>query len=190
MKLHRVFGITLACSTLLWSDSAAALDWQVDPAASTLEFRGESQGEAFDGRFVRFEADIRFNPDDLAGSRFDVRIALDSVDTQNAERDEMLVDPAFFDLGRQAQGRYVAERFSALGDGRFRADGVLALNGIEQPVPLEFDFVQKDGDATLDGRAVLDRLQFEVGHGDWADPDAIAREVQVHTRLVLRPASS
>jgi len=189
MKLHRAFGIVLACCALLWSDSAAARDWQVDAAASTLGFRGESQGERFDGLFRSFVADIRFDPADPAGGRFDVRIALESVDTQNAERDEMLVDPAFFDVDRQAQARYVAERFEALGDGRFRADGVLALNGIEQPVPLEFTFEQQDGQATLDGRAVLDRLQFEVGSGDWADPDAIAREVQVHTRLVLRPAS-
>lgn len=189
MKLYRGYGIALACCALLWSESAAARDWQVDATASTLGFRGESQGETFDGHFRSFVADIRFDPADPAGGRFDVRITLESVDTQNAERDEMMVDPAFFDVGRQAEARYVAERFEALGGGRFRADGVLALNGLEQPVRLEFAFEQQDDQATLDGRAVLDRLQFDVGSGDWADPDTIAREVQVHTRLVLRPAT-
>lgn len=174
-----------ALFALLAADSGAR-DWTSDPAQSTLGFRAEAQGEAFDGRFERFEPIIRFDPAQLDESRFDVRIDLSSVDTQNVERDQMLADPAFFDSATRPQARYVADTFTALGGDRYRADGVLTLNAIERPVPLEFRWITDGSGAVLDGSAVLDRLAFGVGSGDWSDPDTIGREVRVDTRLSLR----
>lgn len=182
----RKFPTTAWLAALLVSLPAAATDWHSDPAGSTLEFTAESQGESFDGRFARFEPRIRFDPDAPQQGRFDVAVALDSVDTGNDERDEMLADPAFF--GRASRAHYHADAFTALGGDRFRADGMLQLNGIEHPVALEFTFVVDNGRAVLTGEAVLDRLAFEVGSGDWEDPDMIARDVRVRTRLDLRPA--
>jgi polyisoprenoid-binding protein YceI len=182
----RLSHLILACSALLLPLCTLAGDWRVDPADSRLGFRAEAQGEAFDGRFTRFEARIRFDPGSLDDSRFEVDIALDSVDSRNSERDEMLAEPEFFNIRADASARYRAERFEALGDGRFRALGELTLRGVTRPVPLDFDWRAEAGSATLDGGAELDRLAFEVGGGDWADADVIAHAVRVTTRLVLR----
>ncbi len=180
----RMLLLSIALPALL-SLPAVARDWQADPARSQLAFSGHIEGEAFDGRFERFVPRIRFDPDALDRSRFDVTITLVSVDTQHDERDATLREPEFFAIASQPEARYLADRFSALGNGRFRADGTLQLNGIEQPVALEFTF-ERDGDrAVLTGDTVLDRLAFGVGRGDWADTALIARDVQVRTRLVL-----
>src|SRR5688572_20829332 len=64
---------------------------------SRLQFTTSVDGEDFTGRFDKFDAAIRFDPADLAGSRFEVRIALNSARTDNAERDEALLGPEFFD---------------------------------------------------------------------------------------------
>lgn len=174
---------------LLWLPAGVfAADWRVLPGASSLGFSAEAQGETFDGRFSRFEARIRFDPAALEASRFEVEIALDSVDSQNSERDDMLAEAEFFDSAKQPNARYVAERFVALGGSRYRADGELELRGVRRPVALQFDWSVDGEQARLTGEASLDRLAFGVGSGEWEDTELIAREVAVHATLLLRRA--
>jgi len=168
---------------------AAGANWQVDTATSTLGFRGTAQGEAFDGRFKQFQAKIRFDPADLANSRFEVDIATGSADSENAERDETLLSSEFFDSEAQPNARYVAERFEAIDATRYRALGTLTLRGISKPVPFEFEWKPGPPGAELIGKARLDRLDFNVGSGDWADPEMIAPQVEVMAHLKLRPAA-
>ena len=164
--------------------SAQASDWETDAANSTLGFVGSAQGEDFSGQFGAFDALIRFDPEALEASRFEVDIDLRSADTQNAERDETLQGSAFFRTRREPMARYVAESFRALEDGRFAADGELTLRGVTQPVTLEFSFAE--GKPTvLEGEATLDRTQFDVGGGDWASDSDIRHVVRVVTRLEL-----
>lgn len=165
--------------------TAHAADWNVDAAASSLTFTGTAEGEAFTGRFKEFSPTIRFDPADLAASRFEVRIALASADSDNAERDETLHGSEFFSVRTFPQATYTASAFRDLGGGKFAADGTLSLRGVEKPVTLEFSWSQDGSAATLDGKATLNRLDFSVGGGDWADASTIAHEVGVTTTLKL-----
>ncbi|MEZ5465638.1 MAG: YceI family protein [Lysobacteraceae bacterium] len=152
---------------------------------STLGFSGSAQGESFDGQFKQFTADIRFDPEALQSARFDVRIQLDSVDSANSERDETLRSADFFNVSAVPEARYVAESFEKNSDG-YVAQGQLTLNGKTVDVPLHFQFTVSDGGATLDGKATLNRLDFNVGGGDWADPSMIDTAVGVTTHLKLQ----
>ncbi|KFL37001.1 YceI family protein [Arenimonas donghaensis] len=169
----------LAAAPALAADYTASQD-------STLGFRATYMDDRFEGRFADFTPAIRFDPADLPSSRFDVRIALSSASTDNQERDELLVGPEFFNAGALPEARYQADRFTALGGSRFRADGRLTLNGVSKPVALEFDWTPGTP-AVLEGRASLERLAFKVGEGDWADTDLLPNKVEVFTRLELQP---
>jgi polyisoprenoid-binding protein YceI len=166
--------------------NARAADYSMQPG-STLGFVASYQGEAFNGSFGKFTPQIRFDPAKLAESRFDVRIALVSVSTQNSERDDMLKGSDFFDARTQPEARYVATKFRALGGNRYAADGVLTLHGISKPAPLTFTWTP-GAKTVLDGTALLKRLDFNVGSGDWTDLDLIPNEVRVSTHLLLMPA--
>lgn len=175
----------LALLLALAAPAAPAADWQASPD-STLGFTATYMDEAFEGRFARFSPDIRFDPADLAGSRFDVRIELASAGTDNEERDAMLAGPDFFDAGARPEARYLATAFKALGGNRFVAEGELSLNGVSRAVPLRFTWTP-GAPAVLEGEATLSRLAFKVGEGDWADTGLLPDEVTVRTRLVLSP---
>ena len=164
---------------------AAAGDWKALPG-STLGFSSVFQGEKFSGRFKAFTPVLRFDPAQLAKARFDVSIELASVDTQNSERDDGLRSADFFNVHKQAQARYVASKFRALGQGRFVADGVLSLNGASKAVPLTFAWTG-GAKPVLTGSATVRRLDFKVGRGEWTDIDVLPNEVQVTTRLLLAP---
>lgn len=182
-----IFRIAAGLAALLLTTAATATDWAVDPATSTLGFTATAQGEAFDGRFSRFDAKIAFDPADLAGSTFDVAIALASVDSQNSERDDTLKTGDFFNTRAFPEATYTARSFRALGGDRYAADGTLTLRGVARPVVLTFTWTA-GAPATLDGTATLDRTAFGVGGGEWEDAEAVAHEVTVTTHLRLTPA--
>jgi len=165
--------------------SAAATDWNADKAASTLTFTGAAEGESFTGQFKEFTPKIRFDPADLADSKFDVTIQLASADSANTERDEILQGNDFFNTAKTPQSTYVATAFRDLGNGKFAADGTLTLRGVSKPVTLEFTWTSDGTNATLDGSAVVNRLDFNVGAGDWADASTIVHEIGVTTTLKL-----
>ena len=167
--------------------SVQAAGWVVDPKASSLRFTGTAQGEDFEGRFERFTAKIVFDPAAPAGSSFDVDIDLASADTRNEERDAALGEADFFDVATHPRARYVASEFVPVGTG-FEARGTLTLRGVSKPVTLVFTWTPREGGATLEGKATLDRTAFGVGGGDWADAETVAHEVKVATTLVLHPS--
>jgi polyisoprenoid-binding protein YceI len=173
---------TLAASTVQASHFAAQ-------PGSRLQFTAAYEGEAFTGRFDKFDASIRFDPKDLAHSRFDVRIPLSSAHTDNDERDDALLGPDFFDAAGRPEARYEATRFVLLKDGRWRADGTLTLRGVKKLVPLYFRITGGDK-PVLEGNATVNRLDFKVGTGDWADLDLIPNQVKVSTRLLLAPTTA
>lgn len=171
---------------LLLAGPAQAADWQMQ-SGSSLGFRASYQGETFEGRFGQFAPQIRFDPARLGESRFDVRIRLASVDTRNSERDDLLKGGEFFDSRKMPEARYVAAKFRSLGGNRYAANGSLSLRGVSQPVTLVFTWTP-GARPVLVGEATLQRLQFGVGSGDWADTGLIPDQVTVTTRLVLAPA--
>jgi len=166
--------------------TAQAADYIAQPG-STLGFTASYQGEAFNGSFGKFAPQIRFDPARLADSRFDVRITLASASTQNSERDDMLKGSDFFDAKAQPEARYVATKFRALAGNRYVADGVLSLHGVSKPASLTFTWTA-GAKPVLEGTALLRRLDFNVGTGDWTDLDLIPNEVRVSTKLLLAPS--
>jgi len=174
--------LSLACA------SAYGADYSPLPGSS-LGFTATYQGEAFNGSFGRFVPQIRFDPARLPDSRFDVRIMLASANTRNDERDETLKGSDFFDAAAQPEARYVATKFRALGGNRYAADGVLTLRGVSKPVSLSFTWTA-GVKPVLDGSALLKRLDFKVGTGDWTDLDLIPNDVKVSTHLLLAPVAA
>lgn len=163
----------------------AATAWTTDGTRSTLTFSTSSDGETFTGTFKTFEAKIAFDPVDLATSSFDVSIDLTSADSGNGDRDDTLQGEEFFNSAAQPKARYTATSFAAKDGGKFAANGTLELNGVSKPVTLEFTWIGDGKTATLVGETVLNRLDFNVGTGDWEDAATVAHEVAVKTTLHL-----
>jgi polyisoprenoid-binding protein YceI len=178
--------ISLAALTFVAGLALAATQWSVQPKESKLTFVGTQAGAQFEGALEKFSADIKFDPQDLAGSRFDVKIDLASVNTRDSERDDILKGPDLFAVQKFPAGRYVAEKFTAKGGSKYAATGKLTLRNITRDVPIELTFEKKDSGAWLKGSASLKRLDFGVGQGEWKDTETVANEVQVRFALLLK----
>ena len=171
---------------LLLPCGALAADY-VQAPRSSLAFAGKYQGELFTGTFPDFQARLSFDPRDLAGAKLDVTISLASATTNNADYDTEMRGSAFFDVAKFPHARFTAGTFRSLGDNRYAADGQLTLHGISKPVTLEFTWTPGPR-PVLVGKAIVKRLEFDIGGGDWADTSLIPNAIAVATRLELQPA--
>lgn len=162
---------------------AVARDWQVDAAKSSLSFKGTYQTEGFSGRFGKFDAKIAFDENDPSQDRFDVQVAVASVQTESEERDDTLKTEDFFWASKFPQAHFVTTSFAKGADGTLEAKGTLTIRDQTRPVTLKVKFAGNGNAATLDVDTTLDRLAFGLGPGaDWAD---IGKDVPVHGHLVL-----
>lgn len=181
-----VLGLSASLAAML---ALAASQWSMQPKESKLTFVGEQAGAKFEGAFDKFNADIRFDPKDLAASRFDVKIDTASVNTQDGERDDTIKSADLFDVKRFPSAQYVANKFIDKGGNKYSATGKLTLRNVTKDVPIEFTFENKDGNAWLKGTAKIKRLDFGVGQGDWKDTSTVGNDVQVRFALRLKGAS-
>jgi len=182
-----VLGLAAGLAAML---AYAATQWTLQPKDSKLTFVGEQAGAQFEGAFEKFTADIKFDPKDLAGSRFDVKIDTASVNTQDGERDTTIKSADLFDVKRFPTAQYVADKFTDKGGNKYSATGKLTLRNVTKDVPIDFTFETKDGAAWLKGAAKLKRLDFGVGQGDWKDTSSVGNDVEVRFALRLKGAGS
>ena len=163
--------------------AAFARDWKVDPAKSSITFKGSYQGEAFEGRFKHFDATIAWDAANPSKSKFDVKVDPASADTGSSERDETLRGGDFFAVAKFPEARFVTQSFSKAADGSVEAKGTLAIRDQTRPVTLKVHFVESGDTATLDVDTTLRRADFGLGNGsDWAD---VGADVPVHGHLSL-----
>lgn len=153
---------------------------------SKLGFIATWSGEALQGSFTRWTADILFSPEALDRSKLTVSIDMSSASTGDEQRDGSLPGDDFFAVATHPKATFSATRFRKTGEGRFVADGTLDLRGAKKPLSLPFS-LKIDGDtATARGVTTLDRTAFGVGQGEWAATDQIAATVKVSFALTAK----
>ncbi len=170
---------------LLSAASVQAASWQKADAAS-LSFQGNYQGDAFDGRFERFNPTVTFDPAALDSSRIDVEIDMTSAKTGIDDYDSTMQDAEFFDGKRFPVARFVTRAIRKSGADTYEADAELTLRDKTVPIVFPFRFVMEGEGARLTSTLSLNRLDFDVGTGDWADTSLIANEVRVVVDLPLK----
>ena len=158
-----------------------------DAARSQLEFSGLQAGAVFKGVFKKFTLNAQFDPAQLAASHLDVQIDVNSLDSQDAERDKTMRSAEFFDVAKNPSAHYVTHSITKSPKG-YAASGALTLRGVSREVPIEFQFSQGAGGAILLGDATLKRLDFGVGQGEWKSTEWVGDEVKIHFSVSLKPA--
>ena len=166
--------------------AGGAAAYTADPQQSRLEFAGVQAGAEFKGTFHKFAATVEFAPDAPATSHIDVQIDLNSVDTQDKDRDTTIRGSDIFDVAHSPAAHYVTRSITKTAAG-YSAVGALTLRGVTKDVPINFQFTPSSSGAKLEGSAKLNRLDFGAGQGDWKSTEWIADAVKINFSLVLKP---
>jgi polyisoprenoid-binding protein YceI len=105
---------------------------------------GISETEGF---FHNFTGTIFGEKDDFSDAKLDLTIDVNSIDTQNADRDGHLKSQDFFDTENFPNIKFKNSSVEAIGSNRYKMTGDLTMKGISKPITLDVEFggiVEKD----------------------------------------------
>lgn len=166
--------------------SAAASDWTVDYAESQLTITGTAFKIEREATFEDWKADVSFDPDNPADSRFDLLFYTESFSTPIDDMTSSAKSETWFHVSEHPEARFTADTVKKL-DGAYEAMGTLTIKGISREVPVRFTLEQENGKAVARGGVIIDRTDFNVGTGQWADGDKVAKEAKVRFQIVAYP---
>ena len=179
------FSAAVAAAIAIAAPPAVAADWSVDHTQSTLGFVFTQGGNPVTGAFTEFDAEITFDPADLAGAHVMVTVNIASISTGDGGRDTQARGGQWFDVGQFATATFEASTFTpGVVEGAYIAAGDLTLRGVRQAIELPFSLVIDGDTASVDGEVVLNRGTFGVGQGDFQSGTPIALDVTVTVDLV------
>lgn len=181
---HRLLAAAVLVATLL-PLAATAAEFRFDASTSELGFTGSYDGEPVPGVFRRFSGSATLDPAAPLATRFRTEIEVASLDTDYADRDEVLRAAEFFDAAMHPKAIWTSEGDCRIAGSTLECPGSLTLKGRTQAVPVTIT-IGSDG-RSVEGRSTLKRTAFGVGEGDWADPETVGDEIEVRFRLVLLP---
>jgi polyisoprenoid-binding protein YceI len=125
-------------STAIEIPGYLAGSWTIDPVHSDVAFTvRHMMVSKVRGHFTRLEGQIVTGADPLA-STVTAMIDLDSIDTNNAQRDDDLRSANFFEVDKYPKMTYRSIGIRHTEDG-FDVDGELTLHGVTRTVTLALD---------------------------------------------------
>jgi len=118
-----------------------AIQWKIDPAHSEIQFKVKHlMITTVTGYFKTFDLNVTTESDDFTtAKKIEFTADINSIDTNNAQRDTHLKSGDFFNAEEHGQLRFVGTRYEKKGDDA-KLQGDLTIRGISKPLTLNVEF--------------------------------------------------
>jgi polyisoprenoid-binding protein YceI len=129
---------TIIASLLLLASATFAQTWAVDKAHSRLGFTITHLMIAeLGGSFNSFDAKITSSKPDFTDAVIELTADVNSIDTDNEQRNTHLKSPDFFDTQKNPNFTFKSTSFKKVADKKYKLTGDLTLHGVTKPVTLD-----------------------------------------------------
>ncbi|NDC41875.1 MAG: polyisoprenoid-binding protein [Chitinophagia bacterium] len=166
--------------------------WALDPAHSELQFKVRHlMITNVTGSFNKFAANIETEGSDVSTAKISFTADVDSISTNNEQRDGHLKSADFFDAGNHPQITFSASGMQQKDAENYQLTGDLSIRGVAHPVTLNVEFGGIANDSwgntragfTIEGK--LHRKDFGL---TWNAPTetggvVVSDEVKIHGNL-------
>ncbi|MDF3078629.1 MAG: YceI family protein [Sphingobacteriaceae bacterium] len=118
-----------------------ATKWKIDPTHSEVQFKVKHlMITTVTGYFEKFDLEVETENDDFnTASRIEFTADIDSINTNNEQRDTHLKSADFFNSGEHAQLRFVGKKYESAGE-EAQLHGDLTIRGTTKPITLNVEF--------------------------------------------------
>lgn len=117
------------------------MSWQLDKAHSSINFSVRHMMiSTVRGRFEKFSGTIDFDKNDPIKATVNVEIDVASINTNEAQRDNHLRSPDFFEVDKYPTMTFKSKRIEKTGDHHGRIIGDLTIKNITKEVVLEAEY--------------------------------------------------
>ncbi|HEY0355129.1 MAG TPA: YceI family protein [Flavisolibacter sp.] len=117
-----------------------AIQWKIDPAHSEIQFKVKHlMITTVTGYFKTFDLVVETDTDDFnTAKKIEFTADIDSIDTNNVQRDTHLKSADFFDAENHKQLKFVGKKFESNGDEAI-LDGDLTIRGVTKPLTVKVE---------------------------------------------------
>ncbi len=179
MKSIFIAAAALSFAALGATQPATAASWTVDSGKSNLGFIGTQSGASFEGHFSKWQAQIDFDPANLASGHALVTIDMSSAATGDSQKDQSLPQSDWFNVKNFPQAVFEATSFRTKGGNAYEAVGSLSIRGVKKDVVLPFTFETEGSAGHAKGKLELLRTDYGVGQGEWSSDQMVGLMVAV-----------
>lgn len=168
--------------------------WALDPTHSEVSFKIKHMMISnVTGHINSFHVDAQTDHDDFSKAKISFAGDINSIDTNNGQRDGHLKSGDFFDAEKYPQVKFEATNYEKTGNGNYSLAGNLTIRDVTKPVNLNVDFggVAKDpygnikAGFTVEGK--INRKDFGLtwNAATEAGGVVVGEDVKIHAEIQL-----
>jgi polyisoprenoid-binding protein YceI len=117
-----------------------AATWEMDPVHSSFQFKVRHLTVSnVNGSFSKFRGVVMIEDKDITHLRVEVTFDAASVNTANAQRDEHLRGPDFFDVAKYPTITFVSRKVTKPDADRLRVTGDLTIHGVTREITVDVE---------------------------------------------------
>lgn len=122
-------------------NNAEKTKWVIDPAHSEIQFKVKHLVISnVTGSFDKFDAIVIANGNDFTDASIDFKADVNSINTNQTDRDKHLKSPDFFDAANHPELSFKSKSLKKKGENGFILTGDLTIRGITKQVDLDGAF--------------------------------------------------
>ena len=151
---------------LFVSFNVGAQNFSPVDSASKVHFVIKNFGINTGGDLSKLKGNITFSPENLSESKFDVSVAVSTVDTDNNMRDKSLQSDEYFDAEKYPFLTITStkvEKTNKTAAGFYFFTGNLTIKGVTKSISFPFQAKEENGGYLFTGNFKIDRTNFGVG---------------------------
>lgn len=112
--------------------------WSIDPAHSEVKFKVKHLViSTVTGQFKAVHGTVQAAKPDFSDARIQFEADVDSISTNNEQRDAHLKSPDFFDAANHPKLSFVSTSMKPKGDGEFELKGDMTIRGTKRSIVLD-----------------------------------------------------
>lgn len=170
--------------------AAVTTKWAIDPTHSEVSFKIKHLViSTVTGFFREFEGSITTDGDDWADAEAEFKAKIDSVDTNQAQRDAHLKSDDFFNAEKYPYLSFKSTKVEKIDNEHYKMTGDLTIRDVTKSVPLDVQFLGEADDAYGNHKAgfeitgIINRQEFGLRWNAVTEAGSVVASNDV--RLVL-----
>jgi len=151
--------------SLFWMMAGfASAQYKPDDAGSSVQFKIRNLGFNVNGSFNGLGGNIRFNPDSLTTSNFDVSVDANSINTDNNMRDNHLRNDSYFDVKNYPRIHFLSTKITTSNKKEtLFVFGKLTIKNQTKDISFPFSETPSGDGYLFSGKFKINRKDFGIG---------------------------
>ena len=181
--------LILFISQLLFAPCFATQQWTSIQDDQSIQFTASYDDVSFNGVFGKSTSIISIDLQDLENSYIHSTIDVTSINTNSHDRDQALAEPDWFYFSNFPEASFHSSRISHVKDDTFKITGILKIRDQKKQITFFLDWKVTDNKrAHAKAQFELDRRDFNIGIGEWAEDDTIGFSINVAISIDYIPS--